>query len=248
MKTSLLFFIVCSLSLLGFSQQVSYKRIRVSDDIELIKLSQNAYVHVSVTEIGSFGKVASNGVVLIKEGKAVLLDTPVTNEQTETLVNWIADSLKAEVTKFVPNHWHEDCMGGLEYLQSKDISSYANQMTIDIAKEKGLPQPEQGFNEFFSLSLKGMDIQCYYLGAGHALDNIVVWIPSEKILFAGCMVKDINSNGLGNTVDGDVKEWPDTIQKVLNKFPEAEIVVPGHGEIGGLELVEHTYKLLKKAE
>ena len=72
------------------------------------------------------------------------------------------------------------------------------------------------------------------------LDNIVVWIPSEQILFPGCMVKEIRSGNLGNTADGDVKAYPDTITKVLKKFPSAKIVIPGHGNYGGAELIKHT--------
>lgn len=226
--------------------QTNQKRIKVSDDIELIKLSEKAYVHVSVTEIGSFGLVSSNGLFIVQDGEAYLFDTPVTPEQTQTLTEWIQDSLNAKVTAFIPNHWHEDCMGGIDYLHSTGVKSYANQMTIDIAKEKGLTPPNYGFTDSLSLKMKGMDVHCYYLGAGHAMDNIVVWIPSEKILFPGCMSKDINSNWLGNVVDGDVNEWPITVNKIIEKFLEAEIVIPGHGQTGGLELLKHTVELLNK--
>ena len=193
----------------GFAQT----KIKVSDDIELIQLSPKAYVHVSVSEMKGFGKVSSNGLVLVDGNKAFLFDTPVTNEQTETLVTFIADSLHATVIGFVPNHWHEDCMGGLAYLNKKKIKSYANQKTIDIAKEKGLPIPKKSFKDSLSLKLNDVEIDCYYFGGGHTTDNIVVWIPSEKILFAGCMVKEMRSTGLGNLSDADVKAWPSTIKR-----------------------------------
>lgn len=243
MKTYLTFVFVFLFQLSGFTQS-NYKMIKISDDIELIKLSEKAYVHVSVADIGSFGKVSSNGLILVDNAEAFLFDTPVTNDQTELLVNWITDSLHATVSKFIPNHWHEDCMGGLDYLNSKGVESYANQKTIDIAREKGLPQPEYGFKDSLSLKLHDVNIICYYLGGGHTADNIVTWIPSEKILFAGCMVKEMNSKGLGNLSDADVKAWSPTINKVLRKFPDAKIVIPGHGAIGGLELVKHTQELL----
>jgi len=226
--------------------QSSHNKIQVSDDIELIKLSDNAYVHISRTEIGSFGMVASNGLILVDKDNAFLFDTPVTNEQTEKLVKWVSDSLNATITTFIPNHWHEDCMGGIDYIHSTGAKSYANQMTINIAKEKGLTFPLYGFSDSLNLKLNNIDVQCYYLGAGHALDNIVVWIPSEAILFPGCMSKDINSNWLGNVADGDVNEWPKTVNKVTEKFPEAEIVIPGHGDIGGMELLRHTVRLINE--
>lgn len=74
----------------------------------------------------------------------------------------------------------------------------------------------------------------------------MVWIPSEKILFGGCMVKDIYSKGLGNLSDAQPEEWAKTIQKAIGKFPEAKIVIPGHGGIGGKELLQHTKELLQQ--
>lgn len=229
----------------GFSQPPD-DRIRVSDDIHLIRLSPNAYLHVSVSEMPGYGQVSSNGLVLIEGGEAFLFDTPVTGGQTEMLFGFITDSLHASVVGFVPNHWHADCMGGLEYLHRKGVKSYAHQMTLDMAGEKGLPVPRQGFKDSLSLQLHDTTIECYYLGGGHSADNIVVWIPSEKILFAGCMVKDMGSEGLGNLSDAVIGEWPETIRKAMEKFPSAGIVIPGHGQYGGKELLFHTGELLAR--
>jgi len=238
--------LMLSLAGLLLMAQPAAEVIRVSDDITLRKLTNKTYLHVSVTEIEGFGKVASNGLLLIGDGEAFLFDTPVTNEQTETLVTWVADSLHAKVTTFVPNHWHNDCMGGLEYLHSIGVDSYAHQMTIDIAKEKGLPVPHNGFSHYTWLKLHDVDILCHYPGAAHAMDNIVVWIPSEGVMFAGCMAKDINSKGLGNVVDGSREMWPQSIRNLIEIFPQAEIIVPGHGEPGNRDLLYHTLRLLSE--
>ncbi|MFC4676534.1 subclass B1 metallo-beta-lactamase [Dysgonomonas termitidis] len=245
MKTHLFFLFILFIQL-PLRAQSDYPKIRISEDVELIKLSEKAYVHVSVSEIDGFGKVSSNGLILVSKDEAFLFDTPATDSQTETLVKWIADSLKATVSTFVPNHWHEDCLGGLDYLHSKGVKSYANQMTIDITKGKSLPIPQQGFSDSLSLKLHDIDVSCYYLGGGHSSDNIVVWIPSEKILFAGCMAKDIHSKGLGNLSDAVIDEWSPTIKKVIAKFSDAKIVIPGHGQIGGIEILQHTKGLLQQ--
>ena len=235
------------LSVLQFSVRASdYRKIQISDDIELFQLSEKAYVHVSISEIAGFGKVSSNGLIFVNGDEAFLFDTPVTNSQTETLVKWIADSLSATVSTFIPNHWHIDNLGGLEYLHSIGIKSYANQMTIDLAKENGMPVPCYEFTDSLSLYLRGDIVECHFFGGGHSADNIVVWIPSEKILFPGCMIKDIHSKGLVNLADATLDEWYPTIQKMITKFPDAKIVIPGHGQIGGKELLEHTSKLLKE--
>jgi metallo-beta-lactamase class B len=238
------FFVLVGLIHLNGFSQVDYKIIRVSSDIELIELSENAYVHVSYSDLPQFGRVSLNGLIYINGNEAFLFDTPMTDSLTKVLFLWLKDSMKLNITGFIPNHWHADCMGGLRFLQTQQIESYANQMTIDIAKSKNLPVPTQGFKDSLQLKLGDKLINCYYLGAAHSLDNIVVWIPSEKILFAGCMIKSLNSKDLGNTVDGNLISYPNTIDKLTVKFPTAKIVIPGHGQFGGLELIAHTQELL----
>ena len=244
MKSILIILLVLNQTLL-FAQD-SYKTITISSDIKLIELSENVYVHVSYSEFQKYGRVASNGVIYKNNKMAFLFDTPTNDSLTKILVSWITDSMKLKIVGFVPNHWHSDCMGGLKYLQSLGIPSYANQKTIAIAKTKGLAIPTQGFNDSLSIQLGDRTMKYYFLGAGHSPDNIVVWFPTEKVLFAGCMVKDMNASGLGNTEDADIAEWSKTIDKVIAKFPMAKYVIPGHGEFGGLELLKHTKELFNK--
>ena len=226
--------------------QADYKKICVSQDIELIKLSENAYMHVTYASLPEFGRFSSNGLIFINGNEAFLFDTPVTDSLTMSLVAWLKDSMNLRIVGFVPNHWHEDCMGGLKCLQDQKIDSYANQMTVDIAKTNNLPVPAHGFNDSLQLQFGDSMIMCYYFGAAHSSDNIVVWIPSERILFAGCMIKGINSKDLGNLADGDLAAYPKTIDRLIERFPMAKIVIPGHGQPGGFELIEHTKELTTK--
>ena len=115
-----------------------------------------------------------------------------------------------------------------------------------IAKEKGFLAPETGFTDSIQLKLGIKKINCYYLGAAHSLDNIVIWLPSEQILFAGCLLKGMEFNNIGFTGDGDINEYPNTLNKVLAKFPNAKIVIPGHGKYGGIELIQYNIKLINK--
>jgi len=221
------------------------KRI-VSDDLEVVRLSDNVYHYISYLQTQNWGKIGANGLLFVKDGKALMIDSPWNDNQTAELYKWLKDSLNATITTFIPTHWHENCMGGLGYLHTQNVSSYTNQMTIDIAKEKKLQIPQQGFTDSLLFNFQDIPIECYYLGGGHSTDNIVVYLPSENILFGGCCVKDINSTNLGNVSDGDVAAWPVTMQKMIDKFSQVRTVVPGHGVIGGTELMWHTLDLLNK--
>jgi len=235
--------VIASLFTFTAYSQSDFKKITINNDLVLLQLTPNVYQHISYAEISGFGRVASNGMILKDGRKAFLFDTPVNDQQTQQLVEWMKDSLKLQLVGFIPNHWHIDCMGGLAYLQRIGIDSYANQMTIDLAKAKNLPVPAHGFKDSLELKLGNHVISVYYPGAGHTTDNIVVWIPAEKVLFAGCLVKELSSKGLGNTADGDLTAYPVTVDKVLQKYPDAKFVIPGHGAVGGIELIKHTKEL-----
>jgi metallo-beta-lactamase class B len=248
MRTSLAIaiFIIC-LTVPSFSQG-TFQHIKVSEDIDVIQLSTHSYIHVSYTQLPGYGRIGSNGFIYTYNGEALLFDTPMNDSLTEQLVTWITDSLKARIVGFIPNHWHDDCMGGLNYIKSIGIPSYANEKTIAIAKSKNLPIPQHGFNDSLILHLGNKIIVCNYYGSAHTTDNIVTWIPSERILFGGCMVKDLKSETLGNMTDADLREWPKTIARVIAAYPSANIVIPGHGPFGGPELLKHTLDLLMKTK
>lgn len=237
----IVFLVTIAFLQLSANSQTSFK---ISPDLELIEISKNAYLHVSYSTLPEYGRVSANGLIFIDDRQAFIFDTPWNDSQTRELIDFLKNSMKLQIVGFVPNHWHEDCMGGLNYLKSQKIKSFANQLTIDIAKSKSLPVPDQGFTDSINLHLGDKDIHCYFLGAAHSRDNIVIWIPSEEILFSGCMCKSIDSDNLGNLADGDLSEYPQTLNQVIKKFAHAKVVIPGHGLTGGPELLIHTKFLL----
>lgn len=220
---------------------------QINKDLEIEKLTDKIYFYTSWSDIGEWGRVGSNGIVIIDNGKALLCDTPADVQQTKDLFEYVTHSLNARISLFVPNHWHGDCVAGLEYLNEQGVESYANKMTNDILESKSLPVAKHSFTDSLFLNLEQIPVECYYLGGGHATDNIVVWLPSEKILFGGCMVKDMSSTVMGNTSDAaPLPEWLSTIETVETKFPDARIVIPGHGQYGDRKLLDHTKELIRR--
>lgn len=79
----------------------------------------------------------------------------------------------------------------------------------------------------------------YFLGEAHTVDNIFGYIPSEKTLFGGCAVKE-HGGSRGYVGDANIQEWSKTVETARAKFPQVKIVVPGHGKVGGAELLTYT--------
>jgi metallo-beta-lactamase class B len=247
-KAASAYLIYCLISFLGLtasaSSQEKFPHIKVSRDIELIQISQHSYVHVTYDQVPGYGRVGSNGYLFADNGIALLFNTPMNDSLTKQLVTWITDSMKLHIAGFVANHWHSDGIGGLKYLATIGIPSYAYDKTIALAKTNNLPIPRNKFIDSLMLHIGDLVTVSTYFGPSHTSDIIVTWIPSEKILYAGCMVKEMRSETLGNIADADLAEWPKTIARVIAAYPSAVIVIPGHGAIGGWELLQHTLDMV----
>jgi metallo-beta-lactamase class B len=189
-----------------------------------------------------------NGLVVVSGDEAALIDTPWTNEQTRRLLEWVSRTVGARVTKVVPTHAHPDNMGGLAAAHELGAASYANRKTAEFAKEKGSEVPQNVFEDSLDLTVGTRVLQLRFVGPGHTLDNIVVWIPDVEILFGGCLLRPAASKTLGYTKEADLERWPETIEKVIEDYGDAKRIVPGHGPPGGRELMDRTLELLRTSK
>ncbi len=127
----------------------------IDNDIQLIHLQDSIYVHLTWHHLDNFGRFQSNGLIVIKNGQALMIDTPMDNDKTERLTKYLKDSMSVELTKVIIGHFHDDCLGGLGYLQSVGIESIANSRTITKCKEIGLPIPSTSFNVTLTFDFNG---------------------------------------------------------------------------------------------
>lgn len=240
-------FLIVFISLIGLVSSIAQtNKIVIDNDIQLIHLQDSIFVHVTWHHLDNFGRFPSNGLIVIKNGQALMIDTPMDNDKTERLTRYLKDSMSVDLAKLIIGHFHDDCMGGLGYLQSTGIESIANLTTIEKCKEIGLPVPTTPFTDSLTFDFNGEQMDCRFFGAGHSFDNITVWIPDKKILFGGCLIRSMDSKGLGNLSDAVVNDWDTTVEKVMKKYPEIKTVIPGHGDLGGIELLSHTIELVDK--
>jgi metallo-beta-lactamase class B len=213
-----------------------------SETLQIEQISPNTYVHISYLNTNDFGKVACNGMIVINEGEALVFDTPSNDEASLELINWLEKDQKTKVKGVVATHFHWDCLGGLNEFHVKGIPSYASDKTIALAKAAGYPIPENGFKKRLSLEAGNIKVSNQFFGEGHTLDNFVAYVPSDKVIFGGCMIKALGA-GNGNLEDANVAEWSATVRKVKSTFPDTKIVIPGHGNIGGTELLDYTAEM-----
>ncbi len=249
LKTSFFncFWITVCLAIVMACQQPKNTVLYESDSLKIIKLSDRAYLHITYIDVPGYGPYGCNGLIIISDGEAAVFDTPTTEEVSNELINWIETERDAKVSTLVVNHFHDDCLGGIGAFHQRGIASYASQLTIDLAKKEGMEAPQNAFLAEQKLKVGTTFINNYFPGHAHAPGNIVSYIEEESLLFGGCMVKALGA-GFGNLNDADTILWARTIRNVGRQFPQAEIVIPGHGKVGGTELLDYTINMFEKQE
>ncbi len=215
-----------------------------TDSLKIIPVTKNVFIHITYLNTDDFGKVECNGMVYINNNEAIVFDTPTNNIVSEELIKWITEIKKCSIKAVVVNHFHDDCLGGLNTFHSLNIPSYSSEKTIALAKANKFNIPKIGFNKKLELKLGNKKVINTYFGEAHTIDNIVSYIPSEFVLFGGCPVKSLNASK-GYIGDANTKEWSSTIRKVKSTYPNTKIVIPGHGKSGDITLLDYTINLFK---
>lgn len=219
--------------------------IEDSNYVELNRVKDNIWVHTTYIDYNG-SRTPSNGLVVDTSDGLIMIDTPWNDGQTKELIKLAKREFNKEFTLAIITHAHEDRIGGINTLLENKIDIRSTAMTSELARKHGFVKPTPSLDSNPDIKVGDVAIEVFYPGEGHSADNLVVWFPKPKVLFGGCIVKDINSDGLGSTTDANIEQWPDSLNKILEKYSDTEIVIPGHGKWGGIELIEHTMQLLNQ--
>lgn len=226
---------------------VYYEVVYGSNLLEVIQLKPNIFQHVSFIQIPDYGPFPYNGMVYINDGEALIFDTAIDDSASLELINWIK-SQNVKPIGVVITHFHVDCLGGINAFHANEIPSYANHKTVDELERTGNDSIEisYAYDRSLNLNVGGEETVTEYLGPGHTADNVVSYIPAEKTLFGGCLIKEMDA-GKGNLSDADTLQWAATVKEVKKRFKEAKLIIPGHGKAGGKELLDYTIELFKNS-
>ena len=216
--------------------------VRLGNDLEVHTLRPGHWLHVSKDGQG----IPANGMIVKTPRGLLLVDTGWTEGQTERLVAWGERAVGAFFVQAIVTHSHGDRTGGIPALTRHGIPVAALDLTIDKLRGSVERLPRPLLTVAAPVRPDALGFEAFYPGAGHAADNIVVWFPAPKILFGGCLVKSEAATDLGNTADADLTSWPQAVKAVLDRYPTAALVVPGHGAVGTTAALTHTIDLLSR--
>jgi metallo-beta-lactamase class B len=227
-------------------QQTTFipKEVYKSNSLVVKQITENSFQHISYKQTTDFGNVPCNGLIVRDNNEVIIFDTPTSDSSSTELITWVTQTLHGKINAIIPTHFHDDCLGGLNAFHQNNIPSYAYFNTITLAKENGLAVPQHSFTDSLVLKVGDEKIIATFFGEGHTKDNIVGYFPSENVLFGGCLIKELDANK-GYLGDANIAAWPSTVKKVKEKYPNLQMVVPGHGAHGNNQLLDYTIQLFK---
>lgn len=213
--------------------------------LEISHLTGDCYIFVTYGDPGDGTSYPANGMYLLTDAGAVLFDTPWDTTQCQPLLDSIKHRHGKDVIMSISTHFHEDRTGGINYYKSKGIKTYSTVHTQQLCKENKEPVAEYSFTNDTTFTIGDYTFEVFYPGKGHAPDNIIAYLPKDKVLYGGCFVKSADSKSLGNLSHADPAAWKKSMERTMKRYPSPAYVIPGHGSWESNKGLQATMKLLK---
>ena len=212
--------------------------------LEINHLTGDFYIYTTYQDYNGTPYPA-NGMYFLTDSGAVIIDAPWDVSQTKPLMDSIMARHNKKVIMCIATHFHDDRTGGFDVLKSNGVKTYSTQQTRELCRTINNAEAENTFINDTTFNVGNLSFETYYPGWGHTADNIVIWIPKAKILYGGCFIKSTDAQGLGNLADADTKSWEQAVLKVMDKYPYAEYIIPGHEGWIDRGSLKYTLELLK---
>lgn len=212
-------------------------------------IADGVWVHTSAYTLPGGNSVPSNGLIVADGDNLTLVDTAWGEMATQSLLQKIKTDIGKPVkTLIITSHRYER-MAGVDVVEKTGAKVFTHPYTAGLAAKMGTPVPNTSVSalaEPQSRSKVG-NLEIAFPGAGHAPDNLIVYVPAANVLFAGGLVMGADKAGLGNMADADIKAWPTALAWTKAVYKDTKIVVPGHGKGGDLSVIDKTLQSLAAA-
>ncbi|HVB69826.1 MAG TPA: MBL fold metallo-hydrolase [Acetobacteraceae bacterium] len=186
----------------------------------------------------------NSGVIVGPDGVTVI-DAQATPAMAAEVMARIATVTRQPVTRIVLSHYHAVRVLGASGYPAHEI--VCSDVTRDLIVERGqadmdseigrfprlfrgregipgLTWPSMTFHGRMSLWFGAREAQVIQIGRAHTMGDTIVWLPKEKVLFAGDTVEFGAAPYCG---DAHFTDWPETLRRL--RALGAEKMVPGRG-------------------
>jgi len=208
-----------------------------------------------------------NSGVIVGDDGVMVVDAQATPLMAREVLRRIRRVTAKPIRHLVLSHYHAvRVLGASAYRAGEIIASEGTLALIrergreDMASEigrfprlfrgahtiPGLTWPTLVFRDALTVRLGSLEVRILHPGRGHTAGDTIVWVPSERVLFAGDLVE---YNAGIYTGDAYLAEWPRTLAKLRALAPR--VLVPGRGPAlttpaGCEKAIDYTERFVRK--
>ena len=215
--------------------------------LELVQVSEHAYYVQGMSALGSPENqnfISNAGVVVAPEG-VIVIDGLGSPSLAQRLLDEIRKITDKPVTYVIVTHYHADHVYGLQTFKAKGariiaqengkeyLNSDTAQLRLQASRQELAPWIDETtvlvpadiwVSENQSMQLSGMQFDLIQVGPAHTPDDLAIYVPQEKVLFAGDLMFSGRIPYVGSA---DSAGWIRSLDKLVPLKPRW--VVPGHG-------------------
>jgi glyoxylase-like metal-dependent hydrolase (beta-lactamase superfamily II) len=212
-----------------------------------VEVAPHTYFVQGLPEIGSSANqnFISNAGFVIGPAGVVVIDALGSPAIASRLIEQIRQRTDKPITHVILTHYHADHIYGLqsfkdagaqiiaqeharEYLNSDAAAQRLATSRIDIAPwiddKTRLVPADIWISAEADLELAGLQVQIRQMGPAHTSDDLAIFFPESRALFAGDLVFRGRIPYVGNA---DSRGWIAALDRLLAL--DAAVVIPGHG-------------------
>jgi glyoxylase-like metal-dependent hydrolase (beta-lactamase superfamily II) len=215
--------------------------------VALRQVSPSAWYVQGESALGSPANrnFVSNAAVVATPAGAVVIDALGSPQLARDLIAEVLRVTGKQVTHVIVTHYHADHIyglqefkragariiahkGALEYLNSDTARSRLETSRVELApwidESTHLVPADEWIDGAREIAVGGVRLLLQPVGPAHTPEDMVVFFPAEKVLFAGDIVFRGRIPFVGQA---DSRHWIGALNTVLGF--DAAVVVPGHG-------------------
>ncbi|MFC7310270.1 MBL fold metallo-hydrolase [Streptomyces monticola] len=219
----------------------------VSDAVtgRLVEVADGVHAYLQ----GDGGWCLNNaGLVVGDDGQSLLIDTAATVRRAQELRTAVLALAPEPPRTLVCTHFHGDHTFGNQLFPEALVIAHERTRSEMAAAGLGLttlwPEvtwgelelrlPEWTYRDGLTLRLGDVRVELIHLGpAAHTTNDTAVWLPGPRVLFAGdVLMSGVTPFCLMGSVAGSL----DAMRRL--RALEPAVIVPGHGPVGGPELID----------
>jgi len=222
----------------------------------LVRLDERVYALIAPGPSSAEGLGANSGFVVGDES-VLVIDSRFTNHHARQLLEAIRSVTDLPVAYLVDTHYHPDHVWGNSIFRAEGAIIIARPETrvemerfspvymdyyrqrkpevFEMIKDVELVLPDSLAGDELRLDLGGIEAVVTFYGPGHTAGDLVVSVPSKKIVFTGGLVSNGYHPNMGDQ-GADFDNWLLTLDRIEESRPV--IVVPGQGPAGDAGMIE----------